>query len=254
MKKTNILLGSAVVLASLVNVGSVFADTTGTGSQADPNSARTTVSTTLTVPQTETPKAPTDPSDPTHGLNEQGTVDGEDGNLGIAYYPQSFNFSGQLGNDMIVLKDSGNNNTASDATYNIGVKDNTHTNNSWNLTAQLTWSQGDLPGSTIKLANKNGTVMQNKNNGTNNFETSDLVSQDPLVVTGNGDVSISTSPTQIMTKQNTAVGIGTYDYKLGGLGDLELNIPNATSLRAGTYSGTVTWNLSVTPGTAVGTN
>lgn len=253
MKKTNILLGSAVVLASLVNVGSVFAADV-TGGTANPSSAETTVSTTLTVPNTGTPKAPTDPQDPGKGLNEQGSVSGENGNLGIAYYPKSFKFTGSLGNDSLVLADVGDNNTSHNATYNVGVKDNTHTNNSWNLTAQLTWSQGELPGSTIKLANTDGTVMQNKNNGTSNFETSDLVTQDPLVVTGNGNVSIGTSPTPIMTKLNTAVGIGTYDYKLGGLRDLQLNIPNATSLKAGTYSGTVTWNLSVTPGTAVGTN
>ncbi|MEB7440783.1 WxL domain-containing protein [Enterococcus hirae] len=253
MKKTNILLGS-VLIASLVNGGSVFAATTGTGSQADPNSASTPVTTTLTVPHTNTPKAPTDPDEPDKGLNEQGTVTGEDGNLGIAYYPKAFNFSGQLGASELSLSDAGENNSSPKATYNIGVKDNTHTNNHWDLTAQLTWTTGDLPGSTIQLANTNGTVMQNNNNGANNFAASDLVPQDPQVVTGQSNVSIGQMATQIMSKSNTNVGIGTYDYKLGDLGALKLNIPNATSLKAGTYSGTVTWNLSVTPGTAVGTN
>lgn len=254
MKKTNILLGSAVLIASLVNGGSVFAATTGTGSDANPSTADTPVSATLTVPPTDTPKAPTDPDEPDKGLNEQGTVTGEDGNLGIAYYPESFNFSGSLGQSNLQLPDSGNNDTAPNATYNIGVKDNTHTNNSWTLTATLSWTKGNLPGSTIQLANTNGTVMQNNNNGANNFAESDLVPQDPQVVTGESNVSIGQSATQIMSKSTTNVGIGTYDYKLGDLGALKLNIPNATSLQAGTYSGTVTWNLSVTPGTAVGTN
>lgn len=254
MKKTNILLGSAVLIASLVNGGSVFAATTGTGSQADPNSASTPVTTTLTVPHTNTPKAPTDPTDPTNGLNKQGTVNGEDGNLGIAYYPKAFKFSGQLGASELNLSDVGENNSSHNATYNIGVKDNTHTNNQWSLTAQLTWTKGNLPGAEIKLANVNGTVMQNNNNGTDNFDTNNLVSQAPQVVTGKSNVSIGQVATPIMSKSSTTVGIGTYDYKLGDLGALKLNIPNATSLQAGDYSGTVTWNLAVTPGTAVATD
>lgn len=249
MKKTNILLGSAVVLASLVNVGSVFAATTGVGSQANPDSASTTVSTTLTVPHTDTPKAPTDPEDPNNGLNEQNTVDGEDGNLGIAYYPKSFNFSGNLGSANLQLPDSGNNTTSPDATYNVGVKDNTHTDNEWTLTAQLIWNDSALPGSTISLANSTGEVKQNNNDGKVSFQLADLVNQSsPTVVTGEKNVVINSSAKTIMTKEKTSVGIGTYDYELGKLGSLKLDIPNATSLKAGTYSGTVTWNLSVTPG------
>lgn len=255
MKKTNILLGSAVVLASLVNVGSVFAADV-TGGTATPNSAETTVSTTLTVPTTSTPKAPTDPDDPTNGLNDEETVTGEDGNLGIAYYPGSFKFQGTLNNSSnLVLTDSGNNTTSSKATYNIGVKDNTHTNNSWTLYATLTWTKGNLPGSTIMLANDTGEVKQNINDGTTPFALSDLVSQTPTqVVTGQSNVSIGSTQVKIMEKADTTIGIGTYDYQLGGLGKLKLNIPDAISLKAGDYAGTVTWNLSVTPGTAVGTN
>lgn len=251
MKKTNILLGSAVVLASLVNVGSVFAADV-TGGTATPNSAETTVSTTLTVPKSDTPKAPTDPDDPDKGLNEQGDVSGENGNLGIAYYPKSFDFKGTLNGTELNLQDSGGNNISSKATYNIGVKDNTHTTNSWKLTAKLSWTKGELPGATIKLKNTDGTVMQNKNDGSSLFETTDLVPQTPSVVTGSSNVSIGTSSVQIMNKDNTKIGVGTYDYKLGGLGDLILNIPDAANLQAGDYSGTVTWNLEVTPGTAVG--
>ncbi|EMF0144918.1 WxL domain-containing protein [Enterococcus hirae] len=253
MKKTNILLSSAVLIASLVNGGSVFA-AAGVGSDANPSTADTPVSATLTVPHTDTPKAPTDPDNPDKGLNEQGAVSGEDGNLGIAYYPKAFNFSGSLGQSTLTLPDSGNNDTVPNTTYNIGVKDNTHTNNNWELTATLSWTKGDLPGSTIQLNNTNGTVMQNNNNGKNNFMESDLVDQNPVVVTGEKNVSIGMSPTKIMSKENTTVGIGTYDYKLGDLGTLKLNIPDATSLKAGNYSGKVTWNLAVTPGTAVGTN
>lgn len=250
MKKTNILLGSAVVLASLVNVGSVFAADV-TGGVASPSSAETTVSTTLTVPNTGTPKAPTDPQDPDNGLNEQGSVSGENGNLGIAYYPKSFKFTGSLGNDSLVLADVGDNNTSHSATYNVGVKDNTHTTNSWRLTAQLTWTKGSLPGSTISLANSDGKVMQNKNNGTDLFQTDNLVEQNPLVVSGISNVSIGESSTSIMNKESSAIGIGTYDYQLGDLGKLKLNIPAATSLQAGDYTGKVVWNLEVTPGTAV---
>lgn len=248
MKKTNILLGSAIVLTSLLNAGSVFA-ATSTGSDANPVTANTPVSTTLTVPNTNTPKAPTDPNDPDKGLNEQGTVNGEDGNLGIAYYPKAFNFSGKLGADKLVLNDTGTN-VAQGVTYNIGVKDNTHTNNSWTLTAKLSWTTGSLPGSTIKLTNS-GVVKQNINNGIDNFQEANLVEQNPQVVTGNSNVIIGDSATNIMTKPSSTIGIGTYDYQLAELGDLQLDIPNATSLQAGDYAGTVTWDLAVVPGTAV---
>ncbi|EMF0615136.1 WxL domain-containing protein, partial [Enterococcus faecium] len=231
-----------------VSIG-VFADTPGTSQSTIPNpsSESTPVTTILTVPHTDTPKAPT-ASNNNNPTNKQVVVEGENGNLGIAYYPESFKFSGQLGNSSLQLSDSEDNNSLN-STYNIGITDNTHTHNSWTLTAKLTWTKGQLPGSTIKLSNSNGVVKQNKNNGTNNFQGSDLVDQDPKVVTGNSDVSIGESAQTIMSKPNSTIGIGTYDYQLAELGHLQLNIPNATSLQAGTYTGQVTWDLAIVPGT-----
>ena len=240
MKKTNILLGSAIVLASLLNAGSVFAEQT-----PNPDSAETPITATLNAANPGTPKPPVDPADPNNGGNEEKQVDGEDGKFGIAYYPKSFTFSGNLGEETLNLYDSSNS-MSSEATYNVGVKDATRQNNKWTLTAKLSWDSNELPGSTITLNNSTGTVMQNTNNGTDPFQTNQLVAQTDVV--GNSNVTISTGgTTEIMKKEQGTVGKGTYDYRLGTLGSLQLTIPNATNLEAKTYNGTVDWNLLVTP-------
>ncbi|EMF0102945.1 WxL domain-containing protein [Enterococcus hirae] len=240
MKKTNILLGSAIVLTSLLNAGSVFAE-----QMPNPDSAETPITATLNAANPGTPKPPVDPNDPNNGGNEENQVNGEGGKFGIAYYPKSFTFSGNLGKETLDLYDSSNS-MSNEATYNVGVKDATRQNNKWTLTAKLSWDSDELPGSTITLNNSMGTVMQNENNGMDAFKTSNLINQQD--VTGIKDVIINTTgSTEIMKKEQGTVGKGTYDYSLGKLGELKLTIPNATNLEAKTYSGKVNWNLSVTP-------
>ncbi|MGL9903203.1 hypothetical protein IGJ51_000344 [Enterococcus sp. DIV0802c] len=247
MKRTSILASSAILLGSFFISGNVYAaDQTAT-----PSTAQTPVTADLTTPQQTTPKPPSDPDDSSKSENEPSNVTGENGNLGIAYYPKGFSFTGNLGNSELTLKDSGSNTGSDKVTYNIGLKDNTRQHNHWILTANLNWNAGcELPGATITIANPdNGKVKLNTNNGINNFSTSDLVAQSDVQGTASSSVTINNTQTSIMTKDTGTVGKGTYDYSLGSVGSLTLRIPNATDLVAKQYGGNVNWNLQISPDT-----
>ncbi|EOW1885528.1 WxL domain-containing protein [Enterococcus hirae] len=248
MKRTNMLLCGAVLLATLIGSGGVHAE----AQTAEPSTAKTPVTADLTTPKQTTPKPPADPADPSKTGNEPVDVKGEGGNLGIAYYPKSFIFRGKLGSEKLELYDSGSNDLTAQATYNIGVKDNTRQKNEWTLTAKLEWDSNALPGSMITVTNPdNGKVKLNNNNGTSDFRASDLVLQTDVQGTGSGTVVINTTgTTEIMKKGKVTVGKGTYDYSLGNVESLLLTIPNATDLVAKTYSGNVNWNLQISPDTS----
>ncbi|EOS7966711.1 WxL domain-containing protein [Enterococcus hirae] len=251
MKRTSMIASSAILLGSFFVSGNVFA-ADQVKQTADPAAVQTPVTADLTTPKQTTPKPPSDPADPGKTENEPGIVNGEHGNLGIAYYPKGFSFTGNLGESTLTLHDSGSNNTSKQATYNVGVKDNTRQKNEWTLTAKLEWTSNALPGSTITVTNPdNGKVKLNNNNGIDNFQANDLVSQTDVQGTNSGTVVINTTgTTEIMKKGKATVGKGTYDYSLGNVGSLKLTIPNATDLEAKQYSGNVNWNLEVTPDTS----
>ena len=247
MKRTSMLASIAIILTSLLSSGGVYA--AEQTQKADPATAKTPVTADLTTPNTPTPKPPSDPNDPNKTENEQETVNGEDGNLGIAYYPKGFSFTGNLGASQLTLNDSGSNTGSDRVTYNIGVKDNTRQHNSWTLTAQMQWDSDELLGSTITVTNPDkGKVKLNTNNGTNPFKEEDL--QPQTDVQGETTVTISKDATPVMTKNTGTVGKGTYDYSLGSVGNLKLMIPNATDLVAKQYSGNVNWNLVMGPDTS----
>ena len=251
MKRISILASSAILLGSFFISGNVYAADQAQQT-AKPASASTPVTADLTTPKTPTPKPPSDPNDPSKTENEPGTVEGENGNLGIAYYPKGFSFTGNLGDSTLTLHDSGSNGTSAQATYNVGVKDNTRQNNRWVLYAKLGWNQDcELPGATITIANPdNGKVKLNTNNGINNFSTGDLVTQNDVQGTSSNSVTINNTETPIMIKNTGTVGKGTYDYSLGTVGTLKLTIPNATDLVAKQYGGNVNWNLQISPDTS----
>ena len=244
MKRTSMIASIAIILTSLLSSGGVYAaEPTQT---ADPASASTPVTADLTTPQQMTPKPPSDPNNPDITQNEPvgGGVTGEEGNLGIAYFPKGFSFTGNLGPTELTLNDSRSNTSSDKTTYNIGVKDNTRQNNSWTLTAQLQWSNSELPGSEITVTNPDqGKVKLNQNDGISNF-------QNDVQGTDSNTVVISNSPTTIMKKGKVTVGKGTYDYSLGNVGTLKLMILNATDLVAKQYSGNVNWNLQISPDTS----
>ena len=248
MKRTSILASSAILLGSFFISGNVYA--TDSTQMADPASASTPVTADLTTPKTPTPNPPSDPNNPAITENKPSDeVTGESGNLGIAYYPKGFSFKGTLGVSNLTLYDSGSNPSGGNVTYNIGVKDNTRQHNSWKLTAQLQWSNSELPGSEITVTNPDqGKVKLNTNNGTNPFKTDDLKQQSD--VQGETTVTISKDANPVMTKNTGTVGKGTYDYSLGSVGNLKLMIPNATDLVAKQYSGNVNWNLVMGPDTS----
>ena len=252
MKRTSMIASSAILLGAFFVSGSVFAEDQAK-QIAEPTTAKTPVTADLTTPQQTTPKPPSDPDNPdiTENKPSDGGVKGEGGNLGIAYYPKGFSFTGNLGDSELTLKDSGSNTGSDKATYNIGVKDNTRQNNQWTLTAQLNWDSGELPGSTITITNPDqGKVRLNTNNGTDPFKSEDLKQQNDVQGTDLNSVVISNSPTTIMKKSKGTVGKGTYDYSLGSVGTLKLTIPNATNLEAKQYSGNVNWNLQISPDTS----
>ncbi|MEB8416388.1 WxL domain-containing protein [Enterococcus casseliflavus] len=252
MKRTSMIASSAILLGSFFISGNVFAADQAQQTQTPiPAAAQTPVTADLTTPQQTTPKPPSDPDDPNKTENDPVNVTGESGNLGIAYYPKGFSFTGNLGPTKLTLNDSGSNTSSDNTTYNIGVKDNTRQLNSWTLTAQLQWSNSELPGSTITVTNPdNGKVKLNTNNGINPFKSTDLQQQSDVQGTNSDSVVISNSSTTIMTKGKATVGKGTYDYSLGSVGSLELMIPNATDLVAKSYNGNVNWNLQITPDTS----
>ena len=250
MKRTSIIASSVILLGSFFVSGSVFA-ADQVQQIADPASASTPVTADLTTPTQKTPNPPSDPNNPAITENKPADdgVTGESGNLGIAYYPKGFSFKGTLGDSDLTLYDSGSNPSGGNVTYNIGVKDNTRQNNSWILTAQLQWSNSELPGSTITVTNPDqGKVKLNQNNGISNFQESDLVPQSD--VQGEETVTIGKDVATVMTKSIGTVGKGTYDYSLGSVGSLKLMIPNATNLVAKQYSGNVNWNLQISPDTS----
>ena len=252
MKRTSMLASIAIILTSLLSSGGVYAvEQTQQTQKPVPSTAETPVTADLTTPNTPTPNPPSDPADPNNTENEQvsGGVTGEEGNLGIAYYPKSFKFTGDLGADTLNLHDSGSNSSEKDVTYNIGVKDNTRQRNSWTLTATLSWVGNELPGSTITVTNPNDDkVRKNINDGVNSFSNSDLVPQSD--VQGEMTVTISKDVATVMKKNTGTVGKGTYDYSLGSVGSLKLMIPDATDLVAKSYSGNVNWNLQISPDTS----
>ena len=250
MKRVSILANSAILLGSFFISGNVYAaEQTQT---ATPSTAQTPVTADLTTPQQTTPKPPSDPNDPSKTENKPGIVEGENGNLGIAYYPKGFSFTGDLGDSTLTLHDSGSNDTSKQATYNVGVKDNTRQNNHWVLYAKLDWNLDcELPGATITIANPdNGKVKLNKNNGVTDFSAGDLIAQSDVQGTTSTPVIIKNTEIPIMTKNKTTVGKGTYDYSLGSVASLTLTIPNATDLVAKQYGGNVNWNLQISPDTS----
>ena len=253
MKRTSILASSAILLGLFFISGNVYAVDQPQQQIADPASASTPVTADLTTPTQTTPKPPSDPNDPSKTENEPGTVEGEHGNLGIAYYPKGFSFTGNLGESTLTLHDTGSNGTSAQATYNVGVKDNTRQNNHWTLYAKLEWNQDcELPGATITIANPdNGEVKLNKNNGVTDFSAGDLVAQSDVQGTTSTPVTITNTEIPIMTKNKTTVGKGTYDYSLGNVGSLTLTIPHATDLVAKQYGGNVNWNLQISPDTSI---
>lgn len=219
MKKT-FFTALSVCTPFMLGATSVFADSSST-----PVTANFTVSNTdNTNPTPPSPAGPTNP-DGNNNLNPTTT-------FAIAYLPSKFNFGDiQLtGNSTInapAIVSKGN-------TFNVGVKNTTHTTEGWKLTAALT---GDLTnyGATIKTTGN--TVKENKSGTLTN-----LVNAQSITV--NSDATISSTPTDMLTGNSGNTFAGTYDLQLG---TVSLNIPDTSTVNAGNSTGSVSWNLSKVP-------
>lgn len=239
MKKFKTLVSTASVLgATLISSGAVFAASTGSANEQK----QTPITTTLQAPANPVNPIPPQPDGPGQDNNSNNTNNNVNGTFGIAYQPSGFTFAtdnlSSTGEQVIQVT---NNHT--NATYNVGVKDMTHDNKGWTLTAQLSWTTNSIQGATIETTN-NGEVKKNINKDNNNFNNqTDLV---PVTtgVTGEANVSINGSTKTVMTGEKGTVHNAVYDYALG---NVSLKIPETSVVSAGSYSGNVNWNLQVTP-------
>lgn len=161
------------------------------------------------------------------------------GHFGIAYAPKTLSANSKLnnsGNQEISLNHP---TSPSNNRFNVGVRDTLRKKHTWDLTAQLSWD-GDnssfMTGTTI--IGNNGTVMENEDgNGT-------LVAlKDAEVTTTATSLTISETPVKVLETVGKQTN-GIYNY---GFENPKLVIPATEKVPAGSYTGNITWNLTVTP-------
>ncbi|MGY5220990.1 WxL domain-containing protein [Enterococcus hirae] len=226
--KKNVLLTVASCVPLLLGSAGVFADTTPTNTtnSSTPVSANFTVSS--VDPSNPNPPSPVDPSHPDQGGN---TNLNPNSTFALAYLPSKFDF----GTIDLTGKSSLNvQATTNGKTFNIGVKNTTHNQNAWNLTAKLTGNLVDY-GATINTANN---VAQLNNNGNLTALT------DTGAITVSNTVNIGGSAINMMSGNAQHTFAGTYDLKLGSV---SLNIPDTSKVVSGNTSGSITWNLEKVP-------
>lgn len=234
--KNRILLTAITFLAPTMLNTSVFADTS-----SNQNNATTDVTATFTAPTNPTnptppgevsPVQPGKPETPNPGnkpLNPQS-------NFGIAYVPKSFNFgSNAISNGSLSVTAS----PASGKSFDVGVKNETHTTNGWTLSASL---KGDLAKYNSTITTKTQENNVKLNNGTNSMTN---VPTSAVTSVGNYQISSTSANTPIMTGVKGQIYSGTFNLNLGD--SVTLNIPDTTNLAAGDITGTIDWNLATVP-------
>lgn len=199
----------------------------------DPATAETPIEAQLTINQTPTP--PTAPTGADGGADKATALTGL---FGIAYAPDKLSVSDTLndaGQQKLALS---NNNVAK---YNVGVQDKTRRNDQqWTLKAKLTWSGANanyMTGTSIEASN--GNVQENKAGALTALT-------DSQVTTTAQSLKINETETAIMASANGKTMNGVYNYQFESP---ELVIPNVENVPAGTYNGTINWNLETTPTT-----
>lgn len=228
----------AVLGLTVTGASGVFAATSGNTAQ----NRTSDVTTTLTPPIDITNPTPPQPDGAGQGQNTNNENNSLNSNFGIAYQPKSFVF--QENN----LHSSGEqeisiSNEHPGATYNVGVKDKSHDTKGWELKAQLLWKNHNLPGSSITT---NGNVLSKNLNHGSDFNRS----QDLEALTSNKEASIvdnleiHSTPTTVMTGNEGVIHDSVYDDQLE---NLKLKLIDTSLVAAGAYSGTVNWDLQLTP-------
>lgn len=231
MKKISLLAMAALLAPTMLSTG-VSAATTPTSNDTQVNAQFTVSSTDTTNPTppggSVDPSQPNKPSNPGNsGLNPTST-------FALSYIPYQFDFgttdlTGKSSIDVTATPQSGK-------TFNVGVKNTTHTTQGWTLSALL---KGDLATYGAKV---NTTISANSSKVNNNGTLQALPTSNMITVKDNAQITSTSFP--IMTGNNGNVFAGTYDLDLG---KVSLNIPDASKIPSGTASGTITWNLAQTP-------
>lgn len=167
------------------------------------------------------------------------------GPLGMVYLPQQF------ATNSTTLKDSGKQEILvnKSSSLNIGVRDITETNDSWNMTGQLKWNGSSISGAYIQLDANANSIKINQNDNVSPYDaTRDLTSANEEIMIGNaeeGHIKITSDSANIVMKANPEKKKDAiYDYNLG---EVSLVIPDAGVVKDGNYSANLEWNLSNAP-------
>lgn len=224
-----LVLGSNYVVAAEMNSG-------------DPCEAQTPVSGDLGLSE-DGGYDPNPPSD----LNEKTGI--TNSYLGISYIPQTFDFgSSKLIDDVKEQKVS---TTKGEKTYNVGVKDKRRQDNQqWSLNVKHTMSIDNGYRGVSLTVPINGDVKRNINDGVSDFQKSDLTEQvkkydkDEVKKAEVDKINVTSTDNTIMHTTGGQFVNGVYDLELG---DVTLNIPDASRVPAQEINGTVEWTLSNTP-------
>lgn len=226
MKKQALVAAFSLVAPMILGSTGVFA-TSLTESNTDVNAK-------FTVPDTNTNNpTPNNPSTGTGTDNNTNVPLDPDGNFALAYVPYGLDFGTiQLNNNgpmtqNLALQDG--------QTLNVGVKDTLHNTEGWTLSAQFSGALAD-EGVTIGTTTSKAQVYNESNS------LVDLSDNGMITVTPNATIN---SQQKVLMQGNQGHNFsGTYDMNLG---DVSLQIPDASKVSQGQTSGTITWSLTKAP-------
>lgn len=165
---------------------------------------------------------------------------GTTSSFGLSYIPKKFSFL------ETPLKESGEQYIPfiKQTSFDVGVCDESQTNNSWSLQAQLIWdSAQEIPTSSIVLTNQ-GIVKKNINDGNAPFNPSTDLVDCGSEVQGTISPEIKTDSPIVIMKATQAIHNSVYNYDLG---NVSLKITDAKVAQPGNYTGHVEWNLVNAP-------
>lgn len=236
MKKQALLAAVALVAPVMLGTG-VSAATTSSQAASSSSQPNTPVTANFTVSSTDNTN-PTPPSPTTPGSGGAVTPGNKPLNptstFAVSYLPSQFNFGSVTLTGQNTLNVPAT--TQANKTFNVGIKNTTHTSTGWTLRAQLTGTLANYGAKVTTTTSANSAKLNN--NGT----LAALPNSGMITVTPNAQIT-STAST-IMTGNDGHVFAGTYDLNLG---NVSLNIPDTTKVPAGQATGQVNWNLTQTP-------
>lgn len=245
MKKHIALFTTTLLFASFLGGARAFA--AEESQEANPKSAETKVTGKLELSE-DGGFNPNPPSDDLHTKNHF-----EDTSyFGIAYQPKDFNIGD------VPLADSTEEQNilfqgpdGSNKHFHVAVKDKTRSDKrTWSLKAKIeTAIENDNLGIKIKTGTTANSVQRNMNNGTEAFESKDLIGQvkkdnEGNEVTNTVGLEITATDNVVMQAEKGKFINGAYDLKLP---QVELNIPNPDKVEAQQLNTKVIWTLENAP-------